>query len=123
MELCGGTHVNNTNEIKIFKILNEQSISNGVRRIEAVAGNEAYNEFQKAFNMNRDIASSLGVSPDKIINKLTLFKIMNQFSKKLLKNLINNLYHYFQRLLSRLYLIQISSYRTAHLNRDQIRPH
>jgi alanyl-tRNA synthetase len=46
-ELCGGTHVNNTSQIRLFKILSESGVSAGVRRIEALTGSHALHFLNK----------------------------------------------------------------------------
>lgn len=61
MELCGGTHVSNTCEIRGFKIISEQGIASGIRRIEAVAG-EAFIEYVSTRdNYMKQLCSTLKV--------------------------------------------------------------
>lgn len=61
MELCGGTHVSSTSEIRGFKIIFEQGIASGIRRIEAVAG-DAFIEYVSARdNHMRQLCSTLKV--------------------------------------------------------------
>jgi alanyl-tRNA synthetase len=69
-ELCGGTHVNRTGEIGVFKILGEESSSAGVRRIEAISGDRALAEYQRSLATLRQVAGLLNSTEDAIIPAL-----------------------------------------------------
>ena len=69
-ELCGGTHVLRTGAIGVFKIVAEQSTAAGVRRIEAITGDRALAEYQRALTTLRAAAGMLNASEDQLIPAL-----------------------------------------------------
>lgn len=62
MELCGGTHVQNTAEIGLFKITSESGTAAGIRRIEAVTAQEAFEYLNNEDKMLHDLATDLKVT-------------------------------------------------------------
>ena len=69
VELCGGTHVENTGNIGIIKIVSESSIAAGIRRIEAVTGPAVENMIDHASSTLKELAALLNNAPD-IVNAL-----------------------------------------------------
>jgi alanyl-tRNA synthetase len=70
MELCGGTHVQRTGDIGLFKILGESGVAAGVRRVEAMTGNAAYGWVVHTEQVLRDIAALLRGSRDDVDEKV-----------------------------------------------------
>lgn len=92
MELCGGTHVRNTGQIGLFKILSEGSIGSGLRRIEAVAGRSALDYFNKAESELKKAAALIRSDPQGLCSRLeALNKAFREKEKELdaLKNQIS----------------------------------
>lgn len=69
-ELCGGTHTSNVGKIGLFRISKEGSIAAGVRRIEAVTGEEAELLFRKSDQLIDDMANLLKVTREKLPARL-----------------------------------------------------
>jgi alanyl-tRNA synthetase len=70
VELCGGTHLNNTAKVGPFRIVSEGSVASGVRRIEAITGKKLLEDMEKTQNQIFDAAATLKVKPSELQSKL-----------------------------------------------------
>ena len=66
MELCGGTHVNNTAEIGLFKIIAETGVAAGIRRIEAVAGPAVLEYLNERDRVVRELSAQFKAKPQEL---------------------------------------------------------
>jgi alanyl-tRNA synthetase len=71
VELCGGTHVNATGDIALFKIVSESAVSSGVRRIEALTGEAARVWLTGRDESLREVASLLKTSPEEVSGRVS----------------------------------------------------
>jgi len=70
-ELCGGTHVQRTGDIGLFKVVAESGVAAGVRRIEAVAGEAALSYLQNLEHTVHQVAGALKAPSDDVQNRVT----------------------------------------------------
>lgn len=71
MELCGGTHVSNTAEIGVFKIISEAGVASGVRRIEAVSGSAVLDYLNVRDKVVKDLSDRFKVKPEEVPERIT----------------------------------------------------
>ena len=71
MELCGGTHVQNTAEIGLFKVIAETGVAAGVRRIEAVAGPAVLEYLNVRDRVVRDLGDRFKAKPEELPDRIT----------------------------------------------------
>lgn len=87
VELCGGTHVKSTGQIGLFKIIGESAVSAGVRRLEALTGENALRYFEEQASALHDAAQLLKVPASEVAPRIEALLA----EKKKLENDISNL--------------------------------
>jgi len=83
-ELCGGTHVTRVGDIGVLKIVSEESVAAGVRRIEAVTGIGGVEHYQQQAQTLRQLAAQLNVGEDAVLAQV---EKLSQTAKQLEKEL------------------------------------
>ena len=103
IELCGGTHVSNTGTIMAFKILSETGVAAGVRRIEALTGNNVFEYFKGIEKELNDAAKTAKSEPSELAKKIETFqeeiktlhseneKLKNKLAKEALKDVTDQI--------------------------------
>jgi alanyl-tRNA synthetase len=87
MELCGGTHVSNTAEIGVFKIISEAGVASGVRRIEAVSGPAVLDYLNLRDKVVKDLSDRFKVKPEELPERITTLQNELRTSQKQLETL------------------------------------
>lgn len=87
MELCGGTHVNNTAEIGVFKIVSETGVASGVRRIEAVAGPSVLEYLNLRDKVVKDLSDRFKAKPEELPDRITSLQNELKNTQKQLESL------------------------------------
>ncbi|MDD4436913.1 MAG: alanine--tRNA ligase [Tissierellia bacterium] len=90
-ELCGGTHIDETAKIGMFKIISEGSIASGVRRIEAITGRAAINYLQELDKLTDELSISMKTTKDELLSKVNLLKKEAKEKEKEIKKLNNEI--------------------------------
>jgi alanyl-tRNA synthetase len=124
-ELCGGTHVGRIGDIGVLKIVNEESVAAGVRRIEAVTGVGALEHYQHQAQTLRELASRLNVGEDTLlasVEKLsqtarTLEKELGEQKRKGALNQLDDLFSHAQTIKG----VQVVVGEVANVDREGLR--
>ena len=86
MELCGGTHVNNTSEIGVFKIISESGVASGIRRIEAIAGGAVLDYLNIRDKVVKELSDRFAAKPEELPERInTLQQELKTAQKELEK--------------------------------------
>jgi len=84
VELCGGTHVERTGDIALFKIVSEGAVAAGIRRVEAVTGEAARSYLEVQAGITRGLADTLKAKPEDVTTRVeTLIAEKRQLEKDL----------------------------------------
>mgnify|MGYP001013359368 FL=1 len=90
-ELCGGTHIDETAKIGLFKIISEGSIASGVRRIEAITGRAAIEYLDELDNLTEELSISMKTTKDDLLSKVNLLKKESKEKDKEIQKLNNEI--------------------------------
>ena len=96
IELCGGTHVDNTSEIGAIKIISQSSVANGIRRLECVTGQNAFRYIDNKLKTLEFVCDELKSTDDNVIDKIIALQneVKSLKKKNVLysKDFLTNLY-------------------------------